>query len=188
MANLIKQVCTWTGVGATGGGVSVFYFDESHVGGTTDLKAFFTSVATGIPSGTTITVPNTGDLIDVASGNISGTWTDGTAGTIACSGSGAWAAGVGCRIVWSTDGVTHNRRVKGSTFLVPLTAANYQTDGTILDTTRSSLNTAATTLFTASDPEMKIYTRPVGGNGGKASTVKGAVVPDKVSWLRSRRT
>jgi len=59
-------------------------------------------------------------------------------------------------------------------------------DGTIDNTVRSAINTAATTLWAEADPEMVIYSRPLGASAGQANRVTGALVPDKLSWLRSR--
>jgi hypothetical protein len=188
MANLMRYACPWTGSPVVGGGVSTFYLAEGHVGGTAAIAAFFVQVGSGIPPGVTVSVPATGDLMDVASGALTGTWTNGTAAAVTSTGTGVYAAGVGFRFVWPTNGIRRGRRVRGSTFLVPLTAANYQSDGSILETTRAGMLAAAVTLASTLGSDFKIWSRPVGGAGGQANEVVGAQVPDKVSWLRSRRT
>jgi len=188
MANLARLLVTWTGTPVTGGGISSFYFDEAHEGFQADVGAFLTSVTGLCPVGLTISVPTSGDLVDVATGALTGTWSEGSGTNILTTSGVSYAAGVGMRCVWKTNGIRNGRRVKGSTFLVPLVTTAYQTDGTIVNATQTAVLTACNTLVTASAGNMRIWSRPVNGVGGQASAVVEAVVPDKVSWLRSRRT
>lgn len=170
-----------------GPGVSTFYFDEIHVGFVADLHTYWAAVGNRFPPGITWTTDNTGDLIDVATGELSGTWTDGVPSTISSSGSGNYAAGVGARASWLTSGIRNGRRVRGTTFLCPLTTACYQSDGTIDGAVLGSLSTAAAALVTNSTGEMRIYSRPTPTEPGQSNEVIGATCPDTVSWLRSRR-
>jgi hypothetical protein len=188
MANLARVLVTWAGVPVTGGGISSFFFDEAHEGFQADVAAFLTAVTGLCPAGLAITVPTSGDLVDIATGALTGTWSEGSGTVINTSSGVAYAAGVGMRTTWRTNGIRNGRRVVGSTFLVPLVTSAYQTDGTIVNATREAVQAAAEDLVVASGANMKIWSRPVNGSGGQASTVLEAVVPDKVSWLRSRRT
>lgn len=172
----------------TGGGVSTFYFTEAHTGFIADIAGMFTTLVSRFPNGVQWTLENTGDLIDVETGAITGTWTDGSTTVLTGSLSGSYAAGVGARIRWATNGISNKRRVRGSTFLVPLGTTCYATDGSIEAPALLSLQNASGSLLANSDGNMRIYTRPVGGIGGRAHTVVGSTVPDKVSWLRTRRT
>lgn len=188
MANLVRVRTVWTGTPLVGPTVSTFYFDEIHVGFVADLHTFWAAVGNRFPPGITWTTDNVGDLIDVATGELSGTWTDGVPSIISSSGAGSFAQGVGARATWLTSGIRNGRRVKGSTFLVPLTTACYQSDGTIDGAVLGSLSTAAGALVTNSTGEMRIYSRPTDTEPGQDNVVVGGVCPDKVSWLRSRRT
>lgn len=188
MANLARVRVEWTGTPVVGSGVSTFYFDEAATGYPADLSTFFDTIKGRIPIGVTIRIPSNGDLIDVASGELTGTWSEAGGSVVVCSGTGNYAAGVGARSKWRTSGIKNGRRVVGSTFLCPLTTGAYDSDGTILAAVLSTLSGATTALVTAVGTDMKIYSRPVAGSGGQASTVVSGEVPDKVSWLRSRRT
>jgi len=188
MPNLARVLVTWTGTPVTGGGISTFFFDEAHSGFQADVADFLTAVTGLCPAGITITVPPSGDLLDVATGELSGTWAEGTVEIITTSSGVSYAAGVGMRTVWRTAGVRNGRRVRGSTFLVPLVTSAYQSNGTIVDATAAAVQTAAAALVTASGSSMKIYSRPAPGLAGAAHTVISAEAPDSVSWLRSRRT
>lgn len=188
MANLARVRIVWNGTAITGPGVTTMYFDEAGSGFVAAVQNWVASWKNYIPGATTMTVEGFGDLIDVATGALSGTWTDGTTLTQVGTFSGAFAAGVGARTVWDTAGVHNGRRVRGSSFIVPLGASLYDTDGTLAGATLTTLTGAATTLIGGSTYDMQIYSRPVGGAGGQASAVISSQVPDRVSWLRSRRT
>ena len=188
MANLQRVRVLWGGSPVVGPGVSTFYWDEAVTGFLPALNTFFSSCAGRMPNGLTLTIPNTGDLIDVATGEISGSWSDTIVSGAAGGSANAYAAGVGVRVSWSTSGIRHGRRVRGSTFLVPITTDCYATDGTIGAAFLSTFQSAAGTLIVAQGANMRIYSRPSDGAPGQANPVTGALVPDRISWLRTRRT
>src|SRR6187455_3059900 len=128
MANVARVRAVWAGAGVTGPGVSTFYFNEIHSGFVSDVATYFNAWSTWIPTGITVTISNTGDLLDVATGQISGTWTDGGTAVATMGGAGVYAQGVGARVKWSTAGIRNGRRVRGSTFMVPTIGAAQQTD------------------------------------------------------------
>ena len=188
MPNLVKFQVPWTGNVVVGGGVTTLYFDEAASGFVSAFTTFFDTIKLNFPVGVTWTIPDTGDLVDVVTGGITGSWSEGTTSVINATSAGDYAAGVGGRIKWFTDGIVSGRRVRGSTFLVPLASDRYDSDGTLDNGYRSSMQTAANTALSAVTGDMKIWHRPVGGTGGSAHTVTSGSIPDQVSWLRSRRT
>lgn len=188
MANLARVRVPWGGTPVTGDGVSTFYFDEAHSGFLSDVRTFFDAWKGWIAGGTTFSFPDTGDLIDVATGELTGTWAEPVAATIVATGIGQWAQGVGTRSVWRTSGIRRGRRVQGSTFMVPLTSGCFTGAGGLDDAIRALMLTASSNLVLASGTNMKIYSQPDAAGAGQQNTVIGAVIPDKVSWLRSRRT
>lgn len=188
MANLVRVRCPWSGSALVGAGVSTFYVEESNTGFVSDIAGLFTQCGFTLPAGVTVSIPNTGDLIDIPTGEISGTWVDGAASSVTGSGSGTFSLGVGIRLVWNTSGIRNGRRVKGSTFLVPTVGGIFATDGTIATTTVNSLQTAVNTYITAMAGFARIYSRAAPGVPGQANAVISGTVPDAVSWLRTRRT
>jgi hypothetical protein len=188
MANVARVRAFWTGNAVTGGGVSTFYVSESASGFVTDIRAFFESIKGIIPSGNLIDVPASGDLLDVTTGAISGAWSETGAAQVVCSGSGAYVKGAGLRVTWATGGLRNGRRVKGSTFICPIVANSFESDGTPVAATITLVDGAASTLRAALPGELMVYSRPAGGLGGQASAVIGSSVPNAASWLRSRRT
>lgn len=128
--------------------------------------------------------PDTGKLI--------GFWTTPTnqnrAGTAAAS--AGWAAAAGAVISWSTAGVRNGRRIRGRTFVVPLSNECWDVDGTIKPVQLGQLTTGAQALSTGNDTtQFAIWARPTapGATDGEVVPVLGFRIPDMSAILRSRR-
>lgn len=188
MADLNRLRVLWSGSPVTGDGISTLYCTGSPDGFPASVYDFFNTLKLMFPIGLTITVPNFGDKINDATGELSGSWsTSDAAGPVVCTGSSSWAAGVGARIRWHTDGIVGGRRVVGSTFLCPIVTPGYDTSGTLENVNRAAIDTEANEIVTEVTG-LCIWSPPVPGRPGTHSDVTKASVPDKVSWLRSRRT
>jgi len=188
----------WTGAPVTGGGVSTFY----TVGGdvsvfTAALKTFFGSFNALFPSGLTIVYPPGGETLDELSGEVIGTWSMTPLSPTAGAGALQYAAGVGMRVRWNTAAITRGRRVRGSTYLVPIGNLLYGSDGTIDNASLALVQGACATLIASDGGSMRVYSRPVtiekpAGTftdyPGSAHPVLSGTAVDQVSWLRSRRT
>lgn len=185
MADVVRVRVEWNGM--TGlPGISTFYV------GTTDadiseLVSFFTAIRGLWSPGLTWTIPNTGDVLDVGSGALTGTHIFTGGGSVTSNGgTGSNAAGVGARVVWLTADVKNGRRVRGSTFLTHLAVANYDSSGTIASAALTTLQSAAAALVASGSPWC-VYSRPVNGAGGSVHAFNAATVPDKVAWLTTRK-
>lgn len=188
---------TWSGAAVVGPGLSTFYALDTSPGFPAAVRALMASYATSIPSGTTITVPNNGDVIDAATGALTGVWTDGAPpAAITTSASGTYARGVGAQLRWRTSGIVAGRRVVGSTFLVPIQSLAFDTDGTLGPATVTGLLGPANTYLSAA-PYAVVWSRPFAGNpsatppkparSGSVHLITSVSVPDRPSWLVSRR-
>lgn len=185
MADVVRVRVEWNGL--TGlPGISTFYV------GTTDadiseLVTFYTAIKGLWTPGLTWTIPNTGDVLDTASGELTGTHIFTGAGSVSSSGTaGDYAAGVGCRVRWLTADVKAGRRVRGTTFLTHFKTNNFDTTGTILAASLTTIQTAASALVASGSP-WGVYSRPVNGAGGSFHAWNAATVPDKVAWLSTRK-
>lgn len=190
MAQIQRMRVPWTGDVVTGGGLSTFYFTDTSTPSamTGAVNSFFTAIRTLFPTGIAWGIPSFGDIINDGDGQLVGTWAGGTASSVASSGgANAYAAGVGCRVTWPTNSIFRGRRVKGSTFLVPLITTTYETNGTIGPTPLSTIGTAAAAFQATPSSIPVVWSRPGPGFAGQSALVVGSSVPDKVSWLRSRR-
>jgi hypothetical protein len=179
---VIHQIrVAWTGAIGTPG-VSTFYCSGPAASMQASLVTFFTNEKSLIPAAYNITVPNTGTDIDTATGQPSGTWTGGTATTIAGTGAGNYSAPSGACIIWHTGSYLNGRELRGKTFMVPLMATCYATNGTLNDTDRAGMQSDANVLR-GSAGTMVVWSR----RAGAVATVSSATVADKAAVLRSRR-
>lgn len=153
-----------------------------------DVVAFLTSIKDVFAAGTTILVPNSGDQINDSNGALVGTWAYGSNYSATSANTADYAAGVGCRVKWSTAGIVNGKHVRGSTFIVPISVAAYDADGTLDSAFVSTLDSLVGAFFTAMGSDLRIWSRPTTTRAGSSHQVTATQVPDKVSWLRTRRT
>lgn len=155
----------------------------------TNLAAFLNVAKTYIPNALTLTIQPTA------------TWhaDDGTLtaevaipsvpAALVCLGSGGVAAATGMLVRWQTGAINGGHKVEGRTYIVPVYSGALQSDGTLLDTNRNALQTAANT-FASSTPSPAVNSRSRPGNpaaGNQTVAMLSAIVPDKQVVLRSRR-
>lgn len=186
MATISRVPVEWNGL--TGlPGVSVFYAGVSTNLDVSSLVTFFNAIRGLFPPGLSWTVPAAGDTLDSVTGGILGSWTATGAASVNANGTaGPYAAGVGCRIFWNTTTVVGRRRLRGSTFMVPLLGSTYDSNGTINAGPLSTIQTAANALVASGVP-WQVWHRPRNQAGGVVDAFNGAIVPDRVATLRSRR-
>lgn len=193
MTTLNRLVIAWSGTCVVGSAVTVLHFDGSDNAAppVAAVKAAFASGAILFPSSLTMTFPNSGDQIDDTDGSLTGVWTSTGGGTVNGSSAGATAAGVGACVGWTTGGIVTGtkgpRKLRGRTFLVPLTTAAYDTDGTITSSSMVALNTLAAAI--QSSGPLAIWHRPstpVATDGNSYGVISNKV-RDKVAFLSSRR-
>ena len=176
----------WNGLGGLPG-VSTFYMGVAspNVG---VIKTFYNSIRGLFPDGLTWTIPNSGDELDDATGTLTGGWTGSGGGTETANGGvGPYAAGVGAVATWETLTISRGRRVRGRTFLAPMLGAAFDTNGTIGSTQLATLQSAASALA-ASGVAQGIWQRPTATEPGLYCAINSAIVNDRVTSLRSRRT
>lgn len=183
----IRRVPVQWSTGAGGLGVSVFYSIAAD-DATASLGTFFNAIKASFPSVVTWTIPAAGDKLESTTGALTGSWSGGTSASITATGSGTYAAGTGGYVRWYTNTIRAGRKFYGRTFLCPVLSAVYDNDGTITGSNITTWQTAANALVTAG--KCVIWGRPssVGAADGIHAGLTGAVVPDKVASLRSRRT
>lgn len=187
---LHRVIVNWTHSAIRGTAVTVLHFagDAQPAPPLAAVRTAFFNAKSAFPGGLTLSFPNVGDTIEDTTGALVGTWSvPSVADVTGASGTLTAAAGVGACIGWQTGGIVNGRRLRGRTFLVPLSAAAYQEDGTISSTVYPWLETLATELQ-ASGP-LAVWHRPTtaGGSDGNSYGVTSHRVRDKVAILTSRR-
>ena len=189
MTSLHRIVIGWAGPQITGVAVNVLHWSASEGGAppVAAIKTAYTNLASSCPSGVVITVPGSGDTIDDTTGELIGVWTAAGGGTVSCSGSAQAPAGVGACIGWLTGGIVNGRKLRGRTFIVPLSGPAYDSDGTIGAGALSAVGALANGLMAAGP--LAVWHRPTttGGTDGNSYGVVANRVRDKVAFLSSRR-
>ena len=192
---LYRVQAQWSGFqGAPG--YSVFHFDAA-VAGNEDgaaasaarVRSFFGGVINYLPMGVRITVDPTVTLIEESNGQIQEFFSIDPLDVLEGTGDNVFAASAGAVVTWDTAGVRNGRRVRGRTFLVPISAANgFSSDGTLNEGFRGALTSAANALHEGAI-DLHVWSRPSGpgASDGVSYSVRSARVPDKAAVLRSRR-
>jgi hypothetical protein len=186
VANILRQVAVWNGwPGAPG--YTTWYYGDGTTTNVVQQRNFFAAIASLLPSSVTIQVQNTGDVINDATGQAVGSWSQASAAVVTGTAGGGFAGPSGVVMRMETGIFVAGRRLRGRTFLVPMAGTVQDSNGTVAATPLGTLNTAAAAAVTASGTSWLVWHRPVGGSGGSSSPVTSAVIPDKIAVLRSRR-
>lgn len=196
--DMFRVTARWTGF--TGSpGYSNFFFSSGFLDGgllndeaqllSDRVVSAFDALTQILPGSVTITTEPEVAVIDSDSGmatNFSIVDQDSVNG--GASGSMGYPGPSGAVVTWRTDDLRNGRRIRGRTFLVPLSNTAFEGDGTLRENAIGYLNNFADTLVGGSlDGDLGVWSRPVGGSGGVFATVTGYSIPDMVAVLRSRR-
>lgn len=192
--SVFRVVAEWTGFNGAPG-YSVLHFSAIG-GGTVDeaqpavdaARAFFEGLTTDLPGAVRIRVQPNVDVLNEATGDLEGYVTVQAPQLVSGLQPGSFSGVSGACITWTTGEVRNGRRVRGRTFLVPLSSQAYEGDGTLAPATMTRLNAAAEGLRSTT-PVLQVFARPTstGATDGFGATVTGHRLSDKASILRSRR-
>lgn len=151
------------------------------------VRTFLASLATSIPN-TAKFVYDTTALVFTDAGELQSEipFTTPLSDTLG-SGSGAVPGGVGALVLWNTSAVHGGRKIRGRTYIAPLTAGIWGADGLMVAGNRTALIAAGNTLAGHS-PDLVINSRKAAG--GTAGPLTAPVISCSVSprpcQLRSR--
>jgi hypothetical protein len=192
---LYRCTMTWAGFVGAPGYTTLHFLDPDPItqAGIDQTaarnNAFWQALEPHLPGPVTITMPTILEEIDTATGELldehtfpGGTLADG-------AGSSVYSAAAGACINWNTVGIVNGRRLRGRTFIVPLQASSYESDGTLTTVARDALVTAGNNLANATTGiDLAVWHRPSpGGSDGVAAGVTSCSVNDRGAVLRSRR-
>lgn len=192
MPDLHRVELNWSGVNVVGLAKTILHFDGSTVPppDMTAIRAAFATLQSALPVSTVVTFPGDGVTINDADGTLSGTWSFGsTPAPVSGSSTDTSAAGVGACVTWSTGAIVGTRRLRGRTFIVPLSTFAYDQNGTITPAQLTALGNFRAAMLALS-PDLMIWHRPTtpGGTDGSSAAVNGSSVRDRVAYLGSRRS
>jgi hypothetical protein len=181
-----------------GDGVATMYFLDNATC-VASVRSFWDSVKGFIPRDVTIHVDNAGDTIDEVTGDLTGTWLSPVEDDVHCTSNDAYAAPVGGLVTWKTNGLVAGHRVKGRTFLVPISSSCFDLQGNFGGIAQAAIKASADSLIGAQSASFVVWHRPFAGksatatkpaqprrDGGHALIVA-SVVPPRAAVLRSRR-
>lgn len=154
------------------------------------IRAFFAEIASRLPNDVTISFDTEVTLIDTATGQLTSAFPVESPAPVAGTHSGTWAAGAGYRLVWSTQSIRNGRRVRGSTFLVPMSGAQFDAGGKPSAAGQAAVNSAAQTMLTGLgllSTDLVVYSRPKPGMPGEQHVVGAGSVSDVAGTLRGRK-
>ena len=173
-------------------GVATFYTRDTMTF-LESLHTLWAGIATLMPPAVTIQVENVGDIINDATGVLVGSW-EGSPQTPLTGTSGlGYAAPVGGLIRWETTQIFDGSRLRGRTFVIPMSAAEYGPDGTLVDADLVGIRAAINTFQAEQDTSFVIWHRPraatllKAARAGNNALVVSGTFADKAVVLRSRR-
>lgn len=184
---LFRIRSVWSG--ATGlPGISTFYTSSIPTAlEMTAIHDFWGAIAAFLPDVVDIQVQTTGDVLDSATGVLTGGWdVSVSVPMVHGTGLGAYAANAGIVIGWTTGTVVKGRRLKGRTFLVPGAPSCFTSSGTP-STETVQIKTAAETMAQAFTGSLCVWHRPKSGSGGSSAAVEGVYIGSSTAQLKSRR-
>lgn len=158
------------------------------------VRAFWSSVAALLPDEVRIQVNPVVDTYERTTGELFSSHVAATAPlVVAGTATGSYAGGAGAKITWNTSQVRNGRRVRGSTFIVPIAATAYTANGTIGATQQTSMNNAASALISTlsqGGTPLAVWSRPrelPEPRVGFATEVLTGSAGTKTAILRGRR-
>lgn len=181
-----------------GPGVSTFYFRGLQTA-RQSLQSFYTAILGGMPDDVRVQVEATGDIIESTTGDLVGSWVKDPLPALAGTDPGLYAAPVGVLVRWNTGSIVGGKRVRGRTFLVPITNPNFNTFGQVSAAAVAQIEGAANAFRFEQSLDFVIWSRPFAGSVavpprparpprlGSDSLVLSASVSPKAAVLRSRR-
>jgi hypothetical protein len=195
---MYRATMTWTGFTGSPGYSNMYFVDPdpiSEVGLTETavrLHNFWDAMEPYLPLSVRVNLPNVLEEIVATTGELVAEHSFIPGTVIAGAGTANFASAVGACINWRTIGIINGRKLVGRTFMVPLAASAYQSDGTIVDATRTALQNAAVTYADAGPGlgiDGAVWHRPSapGASDGAVAGITTATVGDRVAVLRSRR-
>lgn len=153
-----------------------------------DVATLFTALRARMPRAVNVQIEQEVAIVDEDTGDIAGFQLLPFAPPVEGNGVlGNWSAASGAAIEWRTSAVRSGRRLTGRTFVVPLAASAYDSDGTLVEQANTDIQLAANNYISESASEPVVWSRPRDGRLGWAGTIQQARVRDRVAVLRSRR-
>jgi hypothetical protein len=200
MATMMRVKARWSGFQGSPG-YSIFHYRFFNSAGWVPADAtsavartreFFNSISGTLPPVVQVQVESDVEIIEETNAELTDVLTATAVNPVTGTASGTvgFAVPVGAVVSWKSTQIRNGRRMRGRTFVVPLSSAAFEPNGTLTSTALTNLNTAATTLRTpATNYQLGVFGRPSSSTAtdGIWGPVTAHSVPDMAAVLRSRR-
>lgn len=195
MPNIVRWTWRWDGFLGSPGFTNIYELDGTSPGNVAAaFDAFLYAQRARMPDDVHIRLQPEGEVIDPVTGLLQSVIAAPTPMAIDGANTGPYSAASGLCISWGTGGIVSGRRVRGRTFLVPMSGAYYDTTGTLNDTELGGTRSDLAAFLAGAPGGHVIWSRPrpaPGGIGpaspGSAHLVTSGTIRDRVAVLRSRR-
>lgn len=191
---MVQQYKAFWSVPNAGACVTTFHSDATLAGQAQSfadrVRTFMAAFSGFIPDECAITFDTEVTWLDTATGQLEEVTAVTAPDIVTGSASGTWAAGSGCRVVWSTSSIVNGRRVRGATFMVPMASIGYASSGRIAATLKTAAEDAAVALLSGAGGDgwdLQVYSRPAPGRPGSAHSVDAGSCSEMVATLRGRK-
>jgi hypothetical protein len=151
------------------------------------LHAFYTSMATILPTDVTVQVETTGDTIDATSDALVGGWSETPVSAISGAISTGYAAPVGVSALWETGTIINSHHLRGRTYFVPCAGSLFDTSGKPDPSVAVTIQGFIDAFVAAAGPNFVVHSRKTLAHAGGFSAVTSGLLSPKASVLRSRR-
>lgn len=163
------------------------------------LHTLLTGLASNMPAPVRMTIVPFGDVIESTTGDLVGAWGGTAQAVVQGVQGGAYSAPTGAIIRWATTTILDGHRVRGRTFIVPLTGAAFASNGQLVVANQNSMDALASQFSIEQNASFVIWHRPFAGRAaspgvtakpahlGGHALVTGASISSKAAVLRSRR-
>lgn len=203
MASILRIKARWSGFNGAPG-YTVMHFRDFGTGdgpgaaldrnaalaAANRVQAFFQAIANNLPQAVRINIEPEADLLEDSTGTLLNSFDVSGGSAVQGTEAFSYSAAVGAVINWRTSGVREGRRVRGRSFVVPLSSSAFAQDGSLNNVARSDIQDAADALVASSGtPDLGVYARPTGpgASDGAWFVATSASVPTMGAVLRSRR-
>lgn len=198
MPSILRVTSVWQGIAGAPGVTNMHWgpgggsLTEAADAATSATRAFWDSIKSLLPNIATITVLQEVPLFDDATGDLDDVLNATTAPTpVVGTGGASYAAPAGAAITWMTSAIRAGKRLRGRSYLVPLTTNAFDAAGTLTSAGITTINAAATTLRTTVASPLMVWGRPNPDVAalitGVSANVDGHFLRDKAAVLTSRR-
>jgi hypothetical protein len=158
------------------------------------VRAFWAAHAADLPDELRLTVSPVVDTYERTTGDLFSSNVAATAPAVVVGTStSGYAAASGLKVTWNTNQIREGRRVRGATFIVPISAGVYTAVGTIGTARINATNTAAAQLISslnAGGTPLAVWSRPrtgINARAGFCTEVVQGTSSTKTAILRGRR-